>query len=144
MSGLLLPAGVHLNFSGSMGNTLHAHRIIQYFQDPAQGGTETRTTQLIEGLYIRYFTQAKHPATDDTLIEACIDAGISEAEAMNAVSDRELGLKALKDKLRANGRDVDAVPVVMFEGKRRDLTLTGAKEVADYVKALNTIVKESA
>lgn len=30
--------------------------------------------------------------------------------------------------------DVDAVRVVIVEGKSRDITLTGAKEVKDYVQ----------
>ena len=38
---------------------------------------------------------------------------------------------------------VDSVPFVVFEGKRRDITIQGANEVEDYVKALEKIVKES-
>jgi hypothetical protein len=30
----------------------------------------------------------------------------------------------------------------VFEGKRRDLTLIGCKEVAEYEKALQQIIKE--
>ena len=41
------------------------------------------------------------------------------------------------------GNGVDSVPYIMFEGKRRDLTLVGAKEVEEYVKALETISRES-
>ncbi len=56
---------------------------------------------------------------------------------------REDGLAEVKMRAREVARDVDAVPTVVIEGRRRDLTLTGAKEVADYVKALQTIIKES-
>lgn len=41
------------------------------------------------------------------------------------------------------GNGVDSVPYIVFEGKRRDLTLVGAKEVEEYEKALATIAKES-
>jgi predicted DsbA family dithiol-disulfide isomerase len=41
------------------------------------------------------------------------------------------------------GNGVDSVPFVVFEGKRRDITIQGANEVEDYVKALEKIVKES-
>ena len=34
------------------------------------------------------------------------------------------------------GNGIDAVPYVVLEGKRRDFTLEGAKEVDDYVKEL--------
>lgn len=143
MTQTLAPQGVALNFGGAMGNTLHAHRVIQHFQDADNGGTEERTTKLVEALYRRYFEQAKHPAATDTLVEACVEAGVDEAEAKKVVADKELGLRAVRDRLRSNGQDVDAVPVVMAEGKRRDITITGAKEVADYVKALETVAKES-
>ncbi|KAJ3495560.1 hypothetical protein NLG97_g3311 [Lecanicillium saksenae] len=143
MTEMLAPVGVALNFGGAMGNTLHAHRVIQHFQDPDNGGGEERTVKLVEALYARYFTQAKHPAADETLVEACVEAGVDEAEARAFVADKDKGLRDAKNKLRTNGQDVDAVPVVMFEGKRRDITITGAKEVADYVKAMETIIKES-
>ena len=41
------------------------------------------------------------------------------------------------------GNGVDAVPYLVVEGKRRDLTLQGAKEVGEYVKALEQTIKES-
>jgi predicted DsbA family dithiol-disulfide isomerase len=41
------------------------------------------------------------------------------------------------------GNGVDSVPYLVLEGKRRDLTLVGAKEVGEYEKALQTIVTES-
>lgn len=45
--------------------------------------------------------------------------------------------------LEQAGNGVDSVPYIVFEGKKRDLTLIGAKEVEDYEKALAAIVKES-
>ena len=41
------------------------------------------------------------------------------------------------------GNGVDAVPTIIIEGKRRDLTLQGAKEIDEYVKALQQVAKES-
>jgi len=41
------------------------------------------------------------------------------------------------------GNGVDSVPTIMFEGRKRDITIQGANEVEDYVKALEQIVKES-
>lgn len=37
---------------------------------------------------------------------------------------------------------VDSVPYVVLEGKRRDFTLEGAKEVGEYVKALEKLTAE--
>ena len=41
------------------------------------------------------------------------------------------------------GNGVDSVPYVVLEGKRRDLTLVGAKEVEEYVKEFEKLAKES-
>ena len=41
------------------------------------------------------------------------------------------------------GNGIDAVPYVVIEGKRRDFTFQGAKEVSEYVKALEQVIKES-
>ncbi|KAL7958749.1 thioredoxin-like protein [Trichoderma compactum] len=80
---------------------------------------------------------------DEVLMGACVEAGISEEEASKVVGDEEIGLAEVKAKLGEVTRDVDAVPVVMVEGKRRDITLTGPKEVEEYVKTLERIASES-
>lgn len=52
-----------------------------------------------------------------------------------------MDVKMLIREQASNG--VDSVPYVVLEGKRRDLTLIGAKEVEEYEKALQTIARES-
>lgn len=140
MNEQVAPLGLKISFDGEMGNTLDAHRVIQYFQE--EKGDET-ANKLIDGLYRRYFTEARHPSAEDTLVEACMEAGVEEPEARKVVSDKEIGLRKVKEKLRSVAMDIDAVPVVTVEGKRRDITLTGAKQIEDYVKALETVAKES-
>lgn len=95
-------------------------------------------------MYKQYFEEKKSPSADDTLIKAAVDAGIDEAEAKIFVQDKNeylLDTKAAVREQASNG--VDSVPYIVLEGKRRDLTLVGAKEVEEYGKALETIVKES-
>lgn len=38
---------------------------------------------------------------------------------------------------------IDSVPYIVFEGKRRDFTLDGAKEVDEYLKTMEALVKET-
>lgn len=140
MASLAEPLGLTLRFDGLMGNTLNAHRVIQHFQ--TEKGPEV-TNRLVNALYRAYFSEGKHPSADETLVEACVEAGVDEAEAKEFVSDSEKGLRDVKARIREVSMDVDAVPIVVVEGKRRDLTITGAKEIADYVKALETVAKES-
>ncbi|KAE8449846.1 hypothetical protein EG329_007323 [Mollisiaceae sp. DMI_Dod_QoI] len=136
-----LSAGIHFKFGGTVANTLPAHRVIQYFQESL--GPET-ADKLVNSLYHQYFEEEKHPSSKDTLLQACKEAGINNKEAENVVGDEDEGLQETKMKIReqvSNG--VDSVPFVVIEGKRRDLTIQGANEVEDYVKALEQIVKES-
>ena len=73
-----------------------------------------------------------------------IEAGIPEAEAKKVIEDKDEGLQETKMKIREQASNgVDSVPFIVFEGKRRDITIQGANEVEDYVKALEQIVKES-
>ena len=95
-------------------------------------------------LYLQYFEQEKHPSSKETLMKACLDAGISEEEAKPVVDAQDEGLQDVKMQIREQaGNGVDAVPYISIEGKRRDVTCLGAKEVPEYVKALQSIIKES-
>ncbi|PTB69757.1 thioredoxin-like protein [Trichoderma citrinoviride] len=140
MASVAEPLGIALRFDGRKGNTLHAHRVVQYFQDAK--GAET-ASKLLDALYVRYFEKGEHPSTDETLVGACVEAGIPGEEARRVVEDKDLGLAEVKRRLREVSRDVDAVPVVVVEGRKRDITLIGAKEVGDYLKALEKIASES-
>jgi len=134
-------AGISYKFGGTVANTLQAHRVIQFFQEEV--GAEV-ADKLINSLYRQYFEEEKHPSSDETLLAACVEAGIPEAEAKKVILDKDGGLRDTKMKIQdqaSNG--VDSVPFVVFEGKRRDITIQGANEVEDYVKALEKIVKES-
>lgn len=134
-------AGINYKFGGTVANTLNAHRTIQHFQESS--GPEA-ANKIVNSLYRQYFEEEKHPSTDATLLEACKEAGVDEKEAKEVVGDESEGLMEVKSLIREQaGNGIDSVPFIIFEGRRRDITLQGAQEVEDYVKALNQIVKES-
>jgi predicted DsbA family dithiol-disulfide isomerase len=134
-------AGINYKFGGTVANSLHAHRVIQHFQETA--GPDV-ANKLVNSLYRQYFEEEKHPSTDATLLEACKEAGVSDEEAKKVVDDKDEGLQDVKMLIREQaGNGIDSVPFILLEGKRRDISLQGAQEVEDYVKALNQIVKES-
>ena len=115
--------------------------MIQYFQE--EKGPEV-ADKLVNSLYRQYFEEEKHPSTHETLLTACKEAGIDDSEAKRVVADENEGLQETKMKMQEQvGNGVDSVPYVVLEGQRRDLTIQGANEVEDYVKALEKIVKES-
>jgi len=141
MSAYGASAGIDYKFGGTVANTLQAHRVIQYFQE--EKGPEV-ANKLVDTLYKMYFEEEKHPSTHETLLAACKEAGIDDKEAKRVVEDEYEGLQETKMKIREQASNgVDSVPFIVFEGKRRDITIQGANEVDDYVKALGQIVKES-
>ncbi|KAH7025761.1 thioredoxin-like protein [Microdochium trichocladiopsis] len=167
------PVGIKFSWDGPMANTLHAHRVIQWFQgvspdikpgddeedlfdseDDKKAAQQRYTkygppvaSKIINALYRMYFEEARHPSSAETLVKACVEAGVPEDEAQQAVGgvdQQQPGLAQVKRKIQMSNSDgVDSVPTVVFEGRRRDLTLVGAKEAFEYEKAMSTIVKES-
>jgi predicted DsbA family dithiol-disulfide isomerase len=94
-------------------------------------------------LYSSYFTQSSHPSSIPTLLTACQAAGLSQQESKTLVEDQSEGLTDVKSKIREQaGNGVDSVPYVVFEGRRRDFTLVGAKEVGEYAKVLESVARE--
>ncbi|KAF2087299.1 thioredoxin-like protein [Saccharata proteae CBS 121410] len=133
--------GIEFKFGGTVANTLDAHRVIQHWQE--ERGSET-VDRIVDSLYSQYFENEKHPSSESTLLEATTAAGIPESEAKTFIEDEYEGLQEVKMMIRENaGNGIDAVPYIVFEGKRRDITLQGAKEVEEYVKALEQVAKES-
>ena len=134
-------AGINYKFGGTVANTLNAHRVIQHFQE--EKGAET-VNKIVDSLYRQYFEEERHPSSEETLMRACVEAGVGEEEARKVVRDEIEGLMDVKMLIQeqvANG--VDSVPFVIIEGRRRDVTLQGAREVGEYVKGLEQVVKES-
>jgi len=76
-------------------------------------------------------------------LEATAVAGIPQSEAQAFIEDRNGGMMDTKMAIREQKGNTDAVPYIMIEGKRRDFTLEGAKEVEEYYKSLIQVAKES-
>lgn len=90
-----------------------------------------RLTQ-IEALYSQYFENEKHPSSDETLLKATTDAGIPESEAKPFIDDKSDGMLDVKMAVQTQAHNgIDSVPYIVLEGKRRDITLVGAKEVEE-------------
>jgi predicted DsbA family dithiol-disulfide isomerase len=134
--------GIAFDFSsGPFANTFHAHRILQYVQEHHSAEAAVKA---LESLYEQYFTQRAHPSSPETLTKACVAAGLGGEEARRVVEDESEEAVETKMAIREQaGNGVDSVPYIVFEGRRRDFTLIGAKEVGEYVKTLEQVVKEA-
>lgn len=133
--------GVEFDFGGGMiANTLNAHRILQWLQN---NKSPDAALTALQSLYEQYFTQRRHPSSAETLLKACIAAGLSEEEGNKLVQDESEELMETKMAIREQtGNGVDSVPYVVFEGRKRDFTLIGTKEVAEYEKTMAQVAKE--
>ena len=95
-------------------------------------------------LYAQYFENERHPSAPDTLLRAALDAGVERSKAEAFIGDEYEGLPETKMLIREQaGNGVDSVPYVVLEGRRRDFTLVGAKEVDEYLKEFEKLAKES-
>ena len=155
-------SSIDFDFHGTIANTLDAHRLIQHYQEklgpeaadkivncmrpPSARRSMCQLTQpsvRSSALYIQYFTQRAHPSAASTLLKAAFAAGIPEQEARAFIEDEYEGLQETKMLIREQaGNGIDSVPYVVLEGKRRDFTIEGAKEVGEYVKELEKVAKE--
>ncbi|KAF1927520.1 thioredoxin-like protein [Didymella exigua CBS 183.55] len=134
--------GIEFDFSsGPFANTFHAHRVLRYVQEHRSADAAVAA---LESLYQQYFTARAHPSSPETLVKACMAAGLDEDEAKRVVEDESEEAMETKMAIREQaGNGVDSVPYIVFEGKRRDFTLIGAKEVGEYIKTLEQVVKEA-
>ena len=133
--------GIDYSFEGTVANTLQAHRVIQHFQE--ENGFET-ADKIVSSLYKQFFEEGRHPSSTETLLRATTEAGIPDAKAKPFIEDQDEGLMDVKMLIREQaGNDVDSVPYIIIEGKRRDFTLVGAKEINEYVKTMEQCIKES-
>lgn len=77
-------------------------------------------------------------------MKATTDAGIPESEAKEFIENPKEGLRDTLNTIRQQaGNGIDAVPHIILIGKRRDITIEGAKEVEEFEKELHKIAKES-
>lgn len=95
-------------------------------------------------MYSQYFENEKHPSSDETLLKATTDAGIPESEAKAFIEDKNDGLMDVKMAVQEQTHNgIDSVPYIVFEGKRRDLTVIGAKEVEEVSSGSMTVTCSS-
>lgn len=141
MTRLFGAEGVHWTPHGTIANTLPAHRILYAIQESYSQDT---TLCLLTSLYESYFSNGLHPSSESTLASACAAAGLQQGEVEKVVGDGTAGLADVKSLMREQaGNGVDSVPYIVVEGRRRDFTLVGAKEEAEYVKVLEQVAKEA-
>ncbi len=96
----------------------------------------------MDNLYRLYFEEEKHPSSKETLLEAAKFAGLDLAKVEKFIDSDDLEEETKEDIQEQGINGIDAVPSVNIEGKRRDFTLQGAKDVQVYVNTFQQLLKE--
>jgi predicted DsbA family dithiol-disulfide isomerase len=140
--------GIRIVYTGVVANSLPAHRLIQHLQQKREIDEEEYSYDKIEKfmdhLYQSYFTHSQHPSSVKTLASCIKEAGLpmsrDQVAAFLASDKLARETKAMVAEQEVN--DVTGVPDVRIDGRRRDITLVGAKFVEEYAAALRQIIKE--
>ncbi|KAI4346732.1 hypothetical protein L6164_007604 [Bauhinia variegata] len=114
------------NMSGLTGNTMDSHRLI-YFA--GQQGHD-KQHNLVEELFLGYFTQAKYIGDRDFLLECANKAGIEGAAEF--LQDPNNGLKEVKDEINTYSGNISGVPFFVINGRNK---LSGGQRPEVFLRA---------
>ncbi|XAR71320.1 hypothetical protein NMG60_11028525 [Bertholletia excelsa] len=103
--------GLEYNMSGLTGNTLDSHRLI-YFA--GQRGLD-KQHNLVEELFLGYFTQGKYIGDREFLLECARKVDVEGAA--DFLEDPNNGLKEVNEQFEKNSESITGVPDYTINGK---------------------------
>ncbi|CAH9139208.1 unnamed protein product [Cuscuta epithymum] len=118
--------GLEYNMSGLTGNTLDSHRLI-YFA--GQQGHD-KQHNLVDELFIGYFTQGKYIGDREFLEEAAKKVGVEGAAEF--LEDPLNGLKEVNEELKQYSANISGVPHFVINGEQQ---LSGGQASETFLKA---------
>ena len=131
-------AGIE-NFSmgGNTGPTLNAHRLVAYAETLDSSGEIQNA--LMEGLFARYFTQERAPCDTEVLLDACREAGVTDAASV--LSDESKFLLETEEQLRTYARGVSGVPHFIISNGSRRVQFGGAQPSETFEDAFDELLQ---
>lgn len=121
--------GICFTFSGKMGNTRDAHRLVQLARTKG-GDTQDR---LMSAMMRGYFEEGGDITSREELVKAAVEAGIGENEASSWLEDGKGGEEVDKEVEWAYGHGISGVPHFIVNGKYE---ISGAQDVEAFVGEL--------
>ncbi|KAJ4707242.1 DSBA oxidoreductase family protein [Melia azedarach] len=118
--------GLEYNMSGLTGNTLDSHRLI-YFA--GKQGLD-KQHNLVEELFLGYFTQGKYIGDREFLVESAQKVGIEGAAEF--LEDPNNGLREVEDELKQYSANLSGVPHYVINGKHQ---LSGGQPPEVFLRA---------
>ncbi|XP_065854985.1 uncharacterized protein [Euphorbia lathyris] len=117
--------GMEYNLSGLTGNTLDSHRLI-YFA----GQQGDKQHELVEELFLGYFTQAKYVGDKEFLLECAAKVGVQGAAEF--LEDPNNGVKEVTEDLEKYSANITGVPYYVINGKHK---LSGGQPSEVFLRA---------
>ncbi|KAK9700255.1 hypothetical protein RND81_08G227300 [Saponaria officinalis] len=118
--------GLEYNIDGLTGSTLDSHRLIYY---AGQQGDD-KQHDLVEELFLGYFTKAKYIGDREFLVESARKVGIEGAAEF--LDDPNNGLKEVKEELNKYSSDISGVPYFVINDEQK---LSGGQPPEAFLQA---------
>ncbi len=108
-------------------NSLDAHRLIKFAERYG------KSSEVVELLFKAYFTDAKHIADADTLVEIAVEAGMDREQAIRMLESAEY-----TDEVRSDGREARSFGAsgVPFYVINRKYAISGAQPSEVFLESL--------
>ncbi|KAM7506880.1 hypothetical protein LguiA_017333 [Lonicera macranthoides] len=135
MSQVFKGLGMEYNLSGLTGNTMDSHRLIHL---AGQQGLD-KQNDLVEELFLGYFTQAKYVGDREFLVESARKVGVEGAAEF--LEDPNNGLKEVNDELEKYSARISGVPNFTINGKHQ---LSGGQPPEVFLKAFEVAASDTA
>uniref|UniRef100_A0A7C9E3P0 DSBA-like thioredoxin domain-containing protein n=1 Tax=Opuntia streptacantha TaxID=393608 RepID=A0A7C9E3P0_OPUST len=132
MAEVMKSLGLEYNMDGLIGDTLDSHRLIYY---AGQHGPD-KQHDLVEELFLGYFTQAKYIGDRDFLVECAQKVGIEGAAEF--LEDPNNGLKEVQEELEKYSAHISGVPYFVINDQQR---LSGAQRPEVFKRAFQVAAK---
>ncbi|KAJ8436021.1 LOW QUALITY PROTEIN: hypothetical protein Cgig2_007679 [Carnegiea gigantea] len=132
MAEVMKSLGLEYNMDGLIGDTLDSHRLIYY---AGQQGLD-KQHDLVEELFLGYFTQAKYIGDRDFLVECAKKVGIEGAAEF--LEDPNNGLKDVYEELEKYSANINGVPHFVINDQQR---LSGAQPPEVFKRAFQVAAK---
>jgi len=127
-------AGLEYNFDKAVvANSFNAHRVIQLAKTKGLGDA------MEERLFRAYFTEGKDVADPAVLTKLGVDAGLTEADVSEALSNEAYADKVRKDIKEAQQSGLTGVPFFVFD---RRYAISGAQPPEMFLQTLQKSLNE--
>lgn len=131
VQGLGRSEGIEFTFSGKLGNTRDAHRLVQF----AKTKSNELENKVIAELFTAYFEQGGDVTSHDMLVGAAEKAGLDKAEAAKWLAEGKGGSEVDREVEEAYQKGISGVPNFTINGASN---ISGAQDpetfLAEFVR----------